>query len=42
LCRKCVTVCPKHAILAVNFPTPSPSRTPSPSSETCERKEAKA
>ena len=24
LCRKCVTVCPKHAIRDVNFPTPPP------------------
>ena len=24
LCRKCVSVCPTHAIRAVNFPTPKP------------------
>lgn len=24
LCRKCVAVCPTHAIVAVNFPTPKP------------------
>ena len=28
LCRKCVTVCPKHAILDVNFPTPPPAPKP--------------
>jgi len=24
LCRKCEKVCPKHAIVAVNFPAPKP------------------
>ena len=24
LCRKCVEVCPTHAIIAVNFPAPRP------------------
>ena len=24
LCRKCEKVCPKHAIVAVNFPVPKP------------------
>ena len=28
LCRKCVTTCPKHAILDVNFPTPPPAPKP--------------
>jgi ferredoxin len=28
LCRKCVTTCPKHAILDVNFPTPAPAPKP--------------
>ena len=28
LCRKCVTVCPKKAILDVNFPTPAPAPKP--------------
>ena len=28
LCRKCVTVCPKKAILDVNFPTPPPAPKP--------------
>ncbi len=28
LCRKCVTVCPKHAIIDVNFPTPPPAPKP--------------
>ena len=28
LCRKCVTVCPKHAIVDVNFPTPAPAPKP--------------
>ena len=28
LCRKCVTVCPKHAIRDVNFPTPPPAPKP--------------
>lgn len=25
MCRKCVDVCPTHAIIAVNFPTPKPT-----------------
>ena len=28
LCRKCVTVCPRHAILDVNFPSPAPAPKP--------------
>ena len=28
LCRKCVTACPKHAIVDVNFPTPAPAPKP--------------
>ena len=28
LCRKCVTVCPRHAIRDVNFPTPPPAPKP--------------
>jgi RnfABCDGE-type electron transport complex B subunit len=28
LCRKCVSVCPKHAIVDVNFPTPAPAPKP--------------
>ena len=28
LCRKCVTACPKKAILDVNFPTPAPAPKP--------------
>ena len=28
LCRKCVSVCPRHAILDVNFPTPAPAPKP--------------
>ena len=50
LCRKCVAVCPKKAIVAVNFPvskasTTSKSSTTSSSSETSktsERKEEQA
>ena len=45
LCRKCVTVCPKHAILDVNFPTPAPTpkpkEVPAPQAETPEKSEAK-
>jgi ferredoxin len=28
LCRKCVSVCPTHAIRDVNFPTPAPAPKP--------------
>ena len=28
LCRKCVAVCPTHAIVAVNFPNPAPAQKP--------------
>lgn len=28
LCRKCVSVCPRHAILDANFPTPAPAPKP--------------
>lgn len=28
LCRKCVSVCPRHAILDANFPTPTPAPKP--------------
>ncbi len=45
LCRKCVTVCPKHAILDVNFPTPAPTpkpkEVPAPQAETPGKPEAK-
>ena len=31
LCRKCVEVCPTHAIVAVNFPAPKPKPVAEPS-----------
>jgi ferredoxin len=39
LCRKCVTVCPKHAIVDVNFQTPAPAPKPK---EPKKEEEAKA
>ena len=49
LCRKCEKVCPKHAIVAVNFPAPKPApietSQPGPASESSsssERKEAQS
>jgi len=40
LCRKCEKVCPKHAIVAVNFPAPKPKpEIPVQNSQLSERKE---
>lgn len=33
LCRKCVAVCPTHAIVAVNFPAPKPKPAPAETTE---------
>jgi len=40
LCRKCVTVCPKHAIIDVNFPNPAPA--PKPKAEPAKVETTKA
>lgn len=46
LCKKCVAVCPKNAIVAVNFPIPKPkpeeASTPQPTSNIKEGEEVKA
>ena len=42
LCRKCVTVCPKHAIIDVNFPNPAPAPKPKAEPEKVEAAKAAA
>ena len=40
MCRKCVAECPKHAIVAVNFPAPKPAPEVAPEAKATAEPEA--